>query len=297
MKYLLLGGAGFVGTHLAKRLINEGHVVTIIDSLVTSKIPNYDVRFIQADIREFPQLEDFIVATDVVYFLAGSVGVSHIDQHPRETLANNIGLMNTLIPLFEKHQKKVIFSSTSEVYGEGPFDETDHLSIGPPTKLRWAYAAAKLMTEFSITASTFPYVIFRFFNVVGPGQLPDYGMVMPRFVEAAKNNADLTVYGNGQQIRSFCHVADAVEYMRRLENTTGEIFNLGTGDPITIGDLAERVIKLSGSNSKIKYVPYEDAFSKHHGDINSRIPDLDKLKRYSGYIPVNNLNDIIRSML
>jgi UDP-glucose 4-epimerase len=297
MKYLLLGGAGFVGTHLAKHLLREGHDVTIIDSLVTSNAPDYDVKFIHADVCVFPELEDYIASTDIVYYLAGSVGVAHIDKHPKETLNNNIGLMNRLIPLFEKYQKRVIFTSTSEVYGEGPFSEHNNLSIGPPTKLRWAYAAAKLMTEFSIAAGSFPYVIFRLFNVVGPGQLGDYGMVLPRFVNAAKNNEDLTVYGNGQQIRSFCHVSDAVEYMRRLENTNSEIFNLGTDDPITIYDLADRVIKLSHSESKINYVPYEDAFSKHHGDISSRIPDLEKLKRHSNYIPMNNLNDIIKSML
>lgn len=296
MKYLLLGGAGFIGTHLAKRLIKDGHDVTIIDNLATSHKPDYPVKFIEADIR-FLDIDQYLQETDVVYFLAGSVGVAHIDQHPKETLDNNLGLMHKLIPLFEKYQKKVVFSSTSEVYGEGPFSEDNNLSIGPPSKLRWAYACAKLMTEFSITACTFPYTIVRFFNVVGPGQLGDYGMVLPRFVNAAKKNEPLTIYGDGLQVRSFCHVADAVEYLLILENINGEIFNLGTDYPVRIRDLALRVVALAGSQSEINYVPYATAFSKHHGDINRRLPDLTKLKYMTGYLPRYDLDTIIRDML
>lgn len=296
MKYLLLGGAGFIGTHLAKRLLKDGHDVTIIDNLVTSNKPNYEVEFIEADIRN-TDLHPYLQETDVIYFLAGSVGVSHIDQHPKETLDNNLGLMHKLIPLFEQYQKKVVFSSTSEVYGEGPFSEDNNLSIGPPTKLRWAYACAKLMTEFSISACTFPYTIVRFFNVVGPGQLGDYGMVLPRFINAAKTNQPLTIYGNGEQVRSFCHVVDAVEYLLILENINGEIFNLGTDYPISIRDLALRVLALTGSQSTVNYIPYADAFSKHHGDISRRIPDLTKLKYMTGYLPRYDLDDIIRDML
>jgi UDP-glucose 4-epimerase len=296
MKYLLLGGAGFIGTHLARRLLKDGNDVTIIDNLVTSNRPSYQIKFIEADLRVI-DLHPYLKETDIIYFLAGSVGVSHIDQHPKETLDNNLELLHKLIPLFEQYQKKVVFSSTSEVYGEGPFSEDSNLSIGPPTKLRWAYACAKLMTEFAITACTFPYTIVRFFNVVGPGQLGDYGMVLPRFVEAAKHNKPITIYGNGKQIRSFCHVADAVEYLLILENINGEIFNLGTERPITIRDLALRVLAISGSQSQINYIPYEDAFSKNHGDINSRIPDLTKLKYMTGYLPKYNLDDIIKDML
>ncbi len=297
MKYLLLGGAGFIGTHLAKQLIAEGHEVTIIDSLVTSSKPDYPVNFIHMDIRKLINIDHYIRHTDVVYFLAGSVGVSHIDQHPRETLTNNLELMSLLVPIFEREQKKVIFSSTSEVYGEGPFAEDNNLSIGPPSKLRWAYAAAKLMTEFAIAGSTFPYTIVRFFNVTGPGQIGTHGMVLPRFIEAAKNNLPLTIYGDGEQVRSFCHVADAVAYLRILENINGEIFNLGAGTPVTIKQLAERVIELSGSKSEIQYVPYADAFSKHHGDISKRIPDLTKLKYMTSYLPQYELDDIIKDML
>jgi UDP-glucose 4-epimerase len=296
MNYLLIGGAGFIGTHLAKRLIADGHDVTIVDNLATSTHPNYQVNFIEADARSAP-IEPAIQQADIIYFLAGSLGVEYIDRNPKSTLDNNIGLMTRLIPLFEKHNKKVIFSSTSEVYGNGPFSEDNDLTIGPPSKLRWGYAAAKLITEFMITANTFPYTIVRFFNVVGPGQLPDYGMVMPRFIEAAKNNKDLTVYGTGEQIRSFCHVVDAVEYLRRIEHINGEIFNLGSGIPITIKQLAERVIALSNSQSQITFVPYNQAFSKHHGDIDNRVPDLTKLKYMTGYLAQYELDDIIKDCL
>jgi UDP-glucose 4-epimerase len=296
MKYLLLGGAGFIGSHLAKKLIALGHDVTLIDNLATSVKPDFDVRFIETDIVYAP-LDEHLIEADVVYFLAGSLGVEYIDKNPKATLDNNLGLLHKLIPLFQRYNKKVIFSSTSEVYGEGPFSEDNNLTIGPPTKLRWAYAAAKLMTEFAITANTFPYTIVRFFNVVGPGQLPDYGMVLPRFIKAATAGEDLIVHGDGEQVRSFCHINDAVDVLLKLEKINGEIFNLGSEHPISINKLAERVIELSGSSSKIKRIPYQIAFSKNHGDIHNRIPDLTKLKYFIGYVPKNTLDDIIRDCL
>jgi len=296
MRYLLLGGAGFIGTHLAKRLIKEGHEVTVVDSLVTSSAPDYDVRFIRADIR-VAVLDELLQEHDVVYFLASSVGVANIDKDPASALENNIGLMNKLIPLFRRYNKKVVFTSTSEVYGEGPFSEDNSLTIGAPTKLRWSYAAAKLMTEFMITASNFPYVIIRFFNVSGPGQLGDHGMVLPRFIQSAKNNSDVVIYGNGQQTRTFCHVYDAIEYMRRVESINNEIFNIGSDGPVTIQHLAETVVKVTNSKSKIVYMPYEQVFSKHHGDISNRVPNLSKLKYMTGYVPQYSLEDIIKDSL
>jgi UDP-glucose 4-epimerase len=290
MKYLLLGGAGFIGTHLAKRLIKEGHTVTIVDSLATSTAPDYEVKFIHADIRN-AVLDELIIDCDIIYFLAGSVGVANIVNNPTTTLKNNIELMTRLIPLFERYQKKVVFSSTSEVYGDGPFAEDSVLHIGPPTDLRWGYAAAKLTTEFMISASTFPYTIIRFFNVTGPGQVGDYGMVLPRFIKAAKANEDLTVYSEGQQIRSFCHVEDAIDTMLKIEKINGEIFNVGSDGVITIKELAERVINLSGSSSKIKYIPTP------HSDIVSRVPDLTKIKYLTGFVAKYTIDDIIKDML
>lgn len=306
MKNLVLGGAGFIGQHLTRRLMLEGNDVVIVDNLTTSRLDTTSFKqyagnfnFIQADIIEMQdsELHDLIKNTDNIYNLAGSVGVEHVDKNPSETLFNNYKLSNKLLPLFQDAKKPVTFSSTSEVYGEGPFSEEDHAHIGPTSKLRWGYATAKLMTEFLMRASDFPSTIVRFFNVVGPGQLGDYGMVLPRFVEAAKQGKDLVVYGNGNQVRSFCHVSDAIDALINVSAIPNETFNIGNDEPITIKELAERVIHLSGSSSKVQLVPYEKAFSKEHGDINTRVPDLTKLKHHINYQPKNSLDDIIKDML
>jgi UDP-glucose 4-epimerase len=311
MNYLILGGAGFIGQQLTNALFNqkERHVgVTIIDNLKTSnregleKFKEYKnlYRFIEADLTTINDEEFLKIARkhDKIFMLAGSVGVEHVDKDPSGTLFNNLALANKMIPLFQKlRNRHVTFSSTSEIYGEGPFYEEANASIGPSSKLRWGYASAKLTTEFMIRASTFPFTIVRFFNVVGPGQLGDYGMVLPRMVNAAKNNRDIIVYGTGEQVRSFCHVNDAVDALIKLSDTNGELFNIGNDEPVSIKELAERVITLSGSQSKIKLVPYEEAFSKHHGDIYKRVPDLSKIKQAIDYKPKYNLDNIIKDML
>ena len=304
---MLLGGAGFIGQHLAHRLLRTRQErVTIIDNLKTSKINLDDFaehknlfEFIEADITQMDdnELLKLFSKNHRIYHLAGSVGVEYIDKYPSETLFNNVALNNKLLPLFQRANKHVIFSSTSEIYGDGPFYEEANASIGPSSKMRWGYATSKLMMEFMIRGSNFPYTIVRFFNVVGPGQLGDYGMVLPRFVQAAKEGKDLVVYGSGEQIRCFCHVNDAVEALVKVSGINGELFNIGNDSPVTINKLAERVIELSKSSSKIVRVPYEQAFSSNHGDINVRIPDLTKLKQHIKYIPINHLDNIIKDML
>jgi len=312
MNYLILGGAGFIGQHLTQALFKskERHVgVTVIDNFKTSnkdaieKFKEYKnlYRFIEADITTMDDKEFLKIARkhDKIFNLAGSVGVENVDRNPAETLFNNLALANKLIPLFQQlRNRHVTFASTSEIYGEGPFNEEDNASIGPSSKLRWGYASAKLTTEFMIRASDFPYTIVRFFNVAGPGQLGDYGMVLPKFVNAAKNNQDLTVYGTGEQIRSFCHVKDAVEVLIELSDTSGELFNIGNNnEPIMIKDLAQKVVSLSNSSSQIITKPYQEAFSKHYGDIYKRIPDLKKVHAATGYVPKYSLDDIIKDML
>lgn len=296
MNYLLLGGAGFIGTHLAKELIAEGHRVTIIDSCVTSSPPKYKVEFYHNNITTFEGLEACIQAADVVYFLAGSVGVKHVVEHPYHTLCNNIGLAETVIPLLQKHQKPVLFTSTSEVYGDGPFVEDGSLSIGSPTNLRWSYASAKLTTEFMIISALSSYKILRLFNVVGPGQLGEYGMVIPRFVAAAKQNQDIVIYGDGSQKRSFCHVKDAIRMIRELENAKNGIYNIGCETPITVNQLADIVIDVTKSNSSKTYKTIEQAFGKHGGDINNRVPNLTKLKQTISYKTNYNIIDIIKEV-
>ena len=287
----------------------ERHVgVTVIDNLTTSnkevteQFAEYKnlYRFIEADLTTIDDEEFLKIARkhDKIFMLAGSVGVEHVDKNPSGTLFNNLALANKLIPLFQQlRNRHVTFSSTSEIYGEGPFHEEANASIGPSSKLRWGYASAKLTTEFMIRASEFPFTIVRFFNVVGPGQLGDYGMVLPRMINAAKNNDDIVVYGDGNQVRSFCHVYDAVDALIKLSNTNGELYNIGNDEPISIKDLAQQVIELSGSQSKIQLVPYEQAFSKHYGDIYKRVPDLSKIKTAINYQPKYNLTNIIKDML
>jgi UDP-glucose 4-epimerase len=306
MNNLILGGAGFIGQHLTHELLKTRQArVTVIDNLATSKI-NLDefaqyknlFEFIEADLTQVndKELIRIIQKHHRVFHLAGSVGVEYIDKNPAETMRNNLSLAQHLVPIFQQARRPVIFASTSEVYGNGPFAETDQANIATD-KLRWGYATAKLMTEFMLRANTHPTTIVRFFNVVGPGQLGDYGMVLPRFVKAAKEGTDLVVHGDGRQIRSFCHVNDAINALIKVAAIPGEIFNIGNDEPIAIEHLAEAVIELSNSDSRIKFVPYEQAFSKEHGDIQVRVPDIKKLRNTINYQPKYSLKDIIKDML
>lgn len=310
MNHLILGGAGFIGQHLAKNLFLKNKLrqtgVTVIDNLQTSKIDldywkQYKniFRFVHADLTTMNENElvRLMQKHNRIYHFASSVGVEHIDKDPSGTLFNNVALSNKLIPIFQKARRHVVFASTSEIYGNGPFSEESNASIGPSNKLRWGYATSKLMTEFMLRASGVPHTIVRFFNIVGPGQLGDYGMVLPRFIDAAKNNQDLIVYGSGEQVRSFCHVNDAMDALIDVSDKNGELFNIGNDEPVSINQLAQRVITLSGSSSKIIHVPYEQAFSPNHGDINIRVPDLTKIKAATGYEPKYSLDDIINDML
>ena len=306
MNNLILGGAGFIGQHLTHELLKTRQArVTIIDNLKTSKI-NLDefaeyknlFEFIEADLTDVndKELVRIIQKHHRVFHLAGSVGVEYIDKHPSETMMNNLTLAQKLVPVFEQARRPVIFASTSEVYGNGPFAETDQANIATD-KLRWGYATAKLMTEFMLRANKHPTTIVRFFNVVGPGQLGDYGMVLPRFVQAAKEGRDLIVHGDGKQIRSFCHVNDAVRALIKVAAIPNEIFNIGNDTPTTIQHLAERVVEVSGASSKVVNIPYEQAFSNQHGDIRVRVPDISKLRSAIGYEPKYDLEAIIKDML
>lgn len=235
---------------------------------------------------------------DKIYHLAGSVGVAQIDKNPKGSIYNNVKLATKLIPLFEQARRPVVFSSTSEIYGDGPFTETSNASIGPSQDSRWGYASAKLTTEFMLRSCGCQYTIARFFNVVGPGQLGDHGMVLPRFINAAKNNEDIIVHGDGSQIRSFCHVKDAVDILIKSSEKNGELYNIGNAStPISMKDLAQKVIDISGSKSQIKFVPYKEAFVNSFKDINYRIPDLTKLKQDIPHEYQYDLDGIIKDML
>jgi len=301
MKNLVLGGAGFIGQHLTHKLLYTRHArVVAVDNLKTSKINLDDFEeyknlyeFVEADITEMDEsvLSKLIRKSDRIWWLAGSVGVEHIDKNPEETFFNNFNLNSKLIPLLRNCKKPIIFTSTSEIYGDGPFAEDDKANIRTD-KLRAAYAASKLYTEFALKSMPNDVTILRLFNVVGPGQLGDYGMVLPRFIEAAKKNEDLIVYGDGTQVRSFCHVKDAVDMIVDMVKTP-QTYNVGNSSPIEIKELAQRVINLVGSSSKIRYVPYNEAFSDNHADIDYRCPDMSKVKHIYNYY----IDDIIKDML
>jgi UDP-glucose 4-epimerase len=309
MRILVLGGAGFIGQHLVHKLLNDRqNRVTVIDNLNTAKFDKADFvdyknlfEFIEGDLSTMDSevLYKLFKKHDKIYHLAGSVGVALGDKKPKETLYNNVGLAHKLVPLFDRAKTHVVFSSTSEVYGEGPtFKEEDFCGIGPTSINRWAYSTSKMLSEFMIRASDCPHTIIRFFNVVGPGQLGDYGMVLPRFVNAAKTGEDLIVHGDGSQVRAFCHVNDAIDALVKVSDINGELFNIGNNDePVSMLELAQRVITLSGSTSKIVLVPYDQAFSSKFVDIMYRVPNVDKLRAATGLQPKHNLDSIIKAML
>jgi UDP-glucose 4-epimerase len=309
MKYLLLGGAGFIGQHLSRELLqNDNNKVWVIDNLSTAKYDRsefdcYQLRykFSKRDLVTIntEHLSSAVEWADVIYHLAGSVGVEHIDKNPSSTLYNNFGILQKIVPIIKTYNKHIVFASTSEVYGDKPsgtFKETDPAVIGNPSKLRWGYASVKLTTEFLITASGSPYSIVRFFNVVGPGQLDEYGMVLPKFVKAAKENKPLNVYGDGNQVRCFCHINDAVNILKNIYQHPSGIYNIGNDSPVTINQLASTVIDVTKSQSVINHIPYKNVFSEHHGDILRRVPNIDKITQL-GYNINYNLENIIRDMI
>lgn len=307
MNNLILGGAGFIGQHLAHSLLKTRQErVTIIDNLKTSSInlENFSeyknlFNFIHEDLNLISEQEFLRIGRNNhrVFHLAASVGVKNVIENPKETIFNNMQMTCKLLPLFEKLKRPVLYTSTSEVYGDGPFNENSDCKIGFSKNLRWSYASSKLTTEFMINSCNFPSTIVRLFNVVGPGQSGEIGMVLPRFIESAKKNEDLIIHGTGKQIRSFCHVKDAVNTMIKLINFNGEIYNIGNDFPISIEDLAKKVIHLTNSSSKIVYKSLQEVYEKNYGDINVRIPDLNKIKDTINYVPSYQLDDIIKEMI
>ena len=291
MNYLLLGGAGFIGSHLHDALVKQGHNVLVIDR---NKFDRGNS--IQADILSM-DIAPWIEWADVVYFMAGTVGVEYVINNPKATMDNNMQLAMKLIPLFEKYKPHVVFTSTSEVYGNGPFSEDSGIRIGPTTNLRWSYAASKTMIEFMINAGAFPHTILRFFNIVGPGQVGDHGMVLPRFIQAAKRNDPIIVHNTGEQTRSFCHVLDAIAMILSVERFSGEVFNIGNDTPTSINELARLVIAIVGSTSCIRHIPLSEVYSTNYGDISSRVPDLTKIRKFVPVQHTYSLADTIRDSL
>ena len=313
MKVLITGGAGFVGSHLADRLIKDGHEITVIDDLSTGRYSNVahledqkGFRLIIDTILNESLMEELIRDTDRVYHMASAVGVRLIMEQPVKTIETIFHGTDVVLKFCSRYRKRVLIPSTSEVYGKGasiPFAEEDDLLTGATDKHRWAYACAKTLDEFLALAhwkeTRLPVVVVRLFNTVGPRQTGQYGMVVPRFVNAALKNEPIPVYGDGTQARCFGHVADVVEgLVKMLETPTcfGQVINLGNDEEVSIMGLADRAITLTGSSSEIKFVPYEEAYGEGFEDMRRRVPSLDKAKRLIGYKPTRTLDNIINDV-
>ena len=303
-RVLITGGAGFIGSNLAGHLMSQGDKVFVIDNLSTSA-DRHDLfceEFLQADLstdQRADRVEFMVRMCDVVYHLAGSVGVKHVDNDPKHAIRNSFDINNRMFPLYEKHHSRVIFASTSEVYGDcATAKETDTLRIGPTDVLRWGYACGKLMSEFLLKSYTFPHTTVRFFNVTGRGQVDTHGMVLPTFVNRAKTGEDLVVYGTGTQSRTFCDIRDAVNMLELLatEQHVDETYNIGNShNQITMYNLAVLVKNLVGSDSDVILRDYKQDFSDQHADIKTRCPNTDKMDQH--YKAKYSVEDMIRSML
>ncbi len=309
-RVLITGGAGFIGSHLAESLLNQGHEVTIIDNLSTGRFENIahlegNPRFHYAieDIRNATVMDRLVSECDVIHHLAAAVGVFSIVSNPIETIEVNVGGTQTVLQIARRYRRKVLLASTSEVYGKGvkvPFSEEDDCVTGPTTRSRWSYAASKALDEFLGLAYHreigLPVVIFRLFNTVGPRQVGHYGMVLPRFVRWALDGEPLQVTGDGQQSRCFCNVSDVVDAICRLSDApdvVGQVFNIGSSEEITVLDLARRVIARTGSPSPIVMVPYEQVYEAGFEDMRRRVPSVEKIGRAIGWAPSTSLDATI----
>ncbi len=313
MKILITGGAGFVGSHLADKLIAQGHEITVIDDLSTGRYTNIAhlegadrFRLIIDSVLNQSLMEDLIRETDRVYHMASAVGVRLIMEQPVKTIETIFHGTDVILKFCSRYRKRVLIPSTSEVYGKGasvPFREEDDLLTGATDKHRWAYACAKTLDEFLALAhwkeSRLPVAVVRLFNTVGPRQTGQYGMVVPRFVHAAIKNEPITVHGDGTQSRCFGHVGDVVEGLAKMLDIPecfGQVVNLGNEEEVSIKALAERAIELTGSRSEIRYLSYDEAYGDGFEDMRRRVPSLEKAKRLIGYQPTRTLTDIINDV-
>jgi nucleoside-diphosphate-sugar epimerase len=314
VRAFITGGAGFIGSHLAEALLASGHEVSILDDLSTGSIQNIEplkgrsrFRYAIDTVTNEPLLAELIDGCDVVFHLAAAVGVKLIVEAPVHTIETNVHGTEVVLRHANKKKKLVVIASTSEVYGKStsvPFNEDDDLVMGPTPKHRWAYACSKAIDEFLALAywkeKKLPVIIARFFNTVGPRQTGRYGMVIPNFVRQGLSGHTITVYGDGSQTRSFCHVSDVVGALIRLVHepkAVGQVFNIGNDQEITIMALAEKVRALTGNRSTIVTIPYEQAYEAGFEDMPRRVPDLRKIRALVGYEPKADLDDILGGVI
>ena len=308
MIYLVTGGAGFIGSHLSESLISRGDHVVILDNLSTGLMGNLskikkNIIFKHSDILNKAEINKLVAKCDYVVHLAAALGVFTIVNKPLASLNTNLQGSENVIEACDKYRKPILVASTSEIYGKNdklPLNEEDDRVVGHPLKSRWSYSEAKAVDEslayFYYLENKLPIRIVRLFNTVGPRQIGNYGMVVPRFVSAALKNEPLFVYGSGDQIRCFCHVTDVVKALLLVmdsDKAIGQVFNVGNNSQISIMDLAKKVIEITGSKSSIKKVAYEKAYPEGFEDMQRRVPDISKIKNVLGWKPEIDLDQII----
>ena len=316
---LITGGAGFIGSHLVKEYISKGNKVTVIDNLSTGMLKNLDsvinnefLDFKTADVLDSILVDNLVKESDLVFHLAAVVGVKHVMNNPVDTIRVNILGTENILHSCSAHGKRVLIASTSEVYGKamqyGKFDdglnEDNDTVMGSTSVRRWSYATSKALDEFLALAyyaeKKLPVIIARYFNTIGPGQLGDYGMVVPIFIQKALSGEDIPVFGDGNQKRSFGYVGDIVKSTMKLveqEESLGEVFNIGNASEITINELAEKVIKKTKSSSKISYIPYDEAYGEGFEDMKRRKPNTSKLENTIGFKPNIGIDQILDEMI
>ena len=312
---LITGGAGFIGSHLSERLLKSGYRVTIIDNLSTGRLQNIQhlasnpsFSYVIEDIRNIHVIDRLVSECDIIFHLAAAVGVRNIIDRPINTIEVNIGGTEIILKTASRYRRRVLLASTSEVYGKGasfPFKEDDDTLFGPTVRSRWSYAASKAVDEFLAFAYHaeigLSITLFRLFNTVGPRQVGQYGMVVPRFVRWALANETIQVYGDGQQQRCFGNVYDvaqAIQGLAESDETVGELYNIGSSEEISIMQLAERVRDRADSASDIKLIPYEQAYQQSgFEDFRRRVPDTDKIRAAIGWRPTTPLNDTIDQII
>ncbi|MFH1094038.1 MAG: GDP-mannose 4,6-dehydratase [Candidatus Omnitrophota bacterium] len=305
MRILITGGAGFIGSYLAESLLNDGYEVTVIDNLSTGSKDNIShleinqrFKLVVGDILDYKSMLKYVSECDCVYHLAAAVGVKYVLENQLDSLITNVRGTEIVLDLAHVFNKKIFFSSSSEVYGKNggskSFKETDDRTLGAVNISRWGYAFSKGFDEFLAVAyhrsKGLPVVVGRLFNICGPKQSPHYGMVIPRFVQQALKNEPITVYGDGNQVRSFTYITDAVAAIKAImaeKEAEGDVFNIGSCESISILELAEKIKAFSHSSSQIRLVPYEQAYDHNFEDMFYRVPDISKIEKLIG--PFANL--------
>jgi UDP-glucose 4-epimerase len=311
MKYLVTGGAGFIGSHLVEKLILRGDTVSILDNYSTGGLDNLNafkdkVTLHNGDILDKVIIKKLISDCDYIIHLAATLGVFNIVNKPLQSLKTNIQGTENVLEFADEFRKPVLIASTSEIYGKNskvPLNEEDDRIIGHPLKSRWSYSEAKAVDEslayFYYLENKLPIRIVRFFNTVGPRQVGHYGMVVPRFVSSALKNEPLFVYGSGDQIRCFCHVSDAIRAILLVidsDKAIGEVFNVGNNQQISIMELAKKVIEITKSTSTVEKIAYEKVYPAGFEDMQRRVPDISKIKQVLGWAPEINLDQIIKDI-